>query len=34
MAHISKCYPGADCVMVVMQKGKNDFVPVTAKMTK
>jgi hypothetical protein len=34
LAHISKCYPGADCVMVSMQKGKNDFVPVTAKMTK
>jgi hypothetical protein len=28
MAHISKCYPGADCVMVIMQKGKNDFIPV------
>ncbi len=27
VAHISKCYPGADCVMVVMQKGKNDFIP-------
>jgi hypothetical protein len=34
MAHVSKCYPGADCIMVIMQKGKSDFVPVTAKMTK
>jgi hypothetical protein len=25
--HISKCYPGADCIMVVIQKGKNDFIP-------
>jgi hypothetical protein len=34
VAHISKCYPGVDCVMAVVQKGKFDFVPVTAKMTK
>src|SRR3954469_15939243 len=27
LEHISKCYPGAECVMVVMQKGKFDFVP-------
>jgi Domain of unknown function (DUF4437) len=27
VAHISKCYPGADCIMVIMQKGKNDFIP-------
>jgi quercetin dioxygenase-like cupin family protein len=26
VVHISKCYPGADCVMVTMQKGKNDFI--------
>jgi hypothetical protein len=24
--HISKCYPGADCIMAMMQKGKNDFI--------
>jgi quercetin dioxygenase-like cupin family protein len=24
--HISKCYPGAECIVVVMQKGKFDFV--------
>ena len=29
LAHISKCYPGVDCVMVVVQKGKNDFIPAT-----
>jgi hypothetical protein len=26
LVHISKCYPGADCIMVVMQKGKSDFI--------
>jgi hypothetical protein len=25
--HISKCFPGADCIMVMMQKGKADFIP-------
>lgn len=25
--HVSKCYPGTECVMVVMQKGKFDFLP-------
>jgi hypothetical protein len=33
--HVSKCYPGAECIMVVMQKGKFDFIPskaVAAKM--
>jgi quercetin dioxygenase-like cupin family protein len=25
--HISKCYPGIDCIMVVTQKGKFDFIP-------
>jgi hypothetical protein len=25
--HISKCYPGADCIVVLMQKGKFDFLP-------
>jgi quercetin dioxygenase-like cupin family protein len=30
LVHISKCYPGADCVMVIMQKGKNDFIPAPA----
>ena len=24
--HISKCFPGADCVMAVYQKGKFDFI--------
>ena len=27
LEHISKCYPGADCIVVVMQKGKFDFIP-------
>jgi hypothetical protein len=27
LEHISKCYPGAECIMVVVQKGKFDFVP-------
>jgi len=26
LAHISKCYPGADCIMAVVQKGKGDFI--------
>jgi hypothetical protein len=30
VVHISKCYPGADCVMVTMQKGKFDFIPAAA----
>ena len=30
LVHVSKCYPGADCVMVVMQKGKFDFIPAAA----
>jgi len=30
LEHISKCYPGAECIMVVMQKGKFDFVPAKA----
>jgi hypothetical protein len=25
LEHISKCYPGQECIMVVMQKGKFDF---------
>lgn len=25
--HISKCYPGSECIAVLMQKGKFDFVP-------
>jgi quercetin dioxygenase-like cupin family protein len=24
--HISKCFPGEDCVAVVVQKGKFDFI--------
>jgi hypothetical protein len=27
LVHISKCFPGADCVMAVYQKGKFDFIP-------
>ena len=27
LEHVSKCYPGAECIMVVVQKGKFDFVP-------
>jgi hypothetical protein len=27
LEHISKCYPGADCILVVVQKGKFDFIP-------
>jgi quercetin dioxygenase-like cupin family protein len=30
LEHISKCYPGAECIMVVMQKGKFDFLPAKA----
>ena len=25
--HISKCYPGADCIAVLIQKAKFDFIP-------
>jgi len=25
--HISKCFPGQECIMAVMQKGKFDFIP-------
>jgi hypothetical protein len=32
--HISKCYPGADCIMVVVQKGKFDFIPQKAVAAK
>jgi quercetin dioxygenase-like cupin family protein len=28
--HISKCYPGTECIMVVMQKGKFDFIQAPA----
>ena len=27
LEHISKCYPGPDCILVVVQKGKFDFIP-------
>ena len=27
VVHISKCFPGADCILVTMQKGKFDFIP-------
>jgi len=27
VVHISKCYPGADCIMVTVQHGKFDFLP-------
>jgi quercetin dioxygenase-like cupin family protein len=30
LVHVSKCYPGADCIMVIYQKGKFDFVPAKA----
>ena len=30
VVHVSKCYPGQDCVMVTMQKGKFDFIPAPA----
>jgi len=30
LVHVSKCYPGADCIMAVVQKGKNDFIPAPA----
>jgi quercetin dioxygenase-like cupin family protein len=30
LVHISKCYPGAECIMAVVQKGKFDFVPAKA----
>lgn len=32
--HISKCYPGAECIMVIMQHGKSDFVPTKAPAEK
>ena len=28
VAHVSKCFPGEDCVLVLMEKGKFDFIPV------
>jgi quercetin dioxygenase-like cupin family protein len=28
--HVSKCYPGEECIMVLMQKGKFDFIPAPA----
>jgi hypothetical protein len=34
LVHVSKCYPGADCIMAVMQKGKNDFIPGPAPAAK
>jgi hypothetical protein len=27
-AHVSKCFPGAECIIAVFQKGKGDFLPV------
>lgn len=27
LEHISKCYPGAECIMAMVQKGKSDFIP-------
>jgi quercetin dioxygenase-like cupin family protein len=30
-AHVSKCYPGVECIMVTMQKGKFDFIPAPPK---
>jgi hypothetical protein len=34
LVHVSKCYPGADCIMVLVQKGKNDFIPAGAAPAK
>jgi quercetin dioxygenase-like cupin family protein len=34
VVHISKCFPGADCILVTMQKGKFDFVTPKAVATK
>ncbi|MEA2696253.1 MAG: hypothetical protein QOI66_524 [Myxococcales bacterium] len=30
VAHVTKCFPGEDCVMVVTAKGKFDFIPTAA----
>lgn len=27
LAHVSKCYPGQDCIVIMVQPGKFDFVP-------
>jgi hypothetical protein len=27
LEHVSKCFPGAECIAVIMQKGKADFLP-------
>jgi len=34
LEHVSKCYPGAECIMVVMQKGKFDFIVAKAVAAK
>ena len=34
LVHISKCFPGADCIMVTMQHGKSDFVMAKAETKK
>lgn len=31
LEHVSKCYPGADCIAVLYQKGKMDFIPAAKK---
>ena len=28
--HVSKCFPGEECIVVLMQKGKSDFIPAPA----
>jgi quercetin dioxygenase-like cupin family protein len=34
LVHISKCFPGADCIAVVVQKGKFDFITAKAAAKK
>ena len=34
LVHISKCFPGVDCIMVTMQKGKFDFIVAKATAKK
>jgi len=30
VVHVSKCYPGAECIIAIFQKGKGDFIPAKA----
>jgi quercetin dioxygenase-like cupin family protein len=34
LVHVSKCFPGVDCIMVTMQKGKFDFIVAKATAKK